>query len=126
MNSTHWPAAAQADGPTPVMALYRNDGMGRFSNVTAEVGLAVSFYGTGVAAGDYDNDGNVDLFVTAVGPNRLFRNTGGRFEEVTEMAGVAGEPDGWGTSAAFFDYDNDDRLDLFVCNYIRWSREIDF
>lgn len=126
VNSTHWPDAAQADGPTPVMALYRNDGMGRFSNVTAEVGLAVSFYGTGVAAGDYDNDGNVDLFVTAVGPNRLFRNTGGRFEEVTEMAGVAGEPDGWGTSAAFFDYDNDGRLDLFVCNYIRWSREIDF
>jgi len=126
VNSTHWPDATPADAPTPVMALYRNDGMGRFTNVTAEAGLAVGFYGTGVAVGDFDNDGNVDLFVTAVGPNRLFRNIGGRFEEVTEKAGVAGEPDGWGSSAAFFDYDNDGRLDLFVCNYIRWSREIDF
>ncbi len=126
VNSTHWPNAAPTDAPTPTMALYHNDGLGRFSNVTAEAGLAVGFYGTGVAVGDYDNDGNVDLFVTAVGRNRLFRNSGGRFEEVTEKAGVAGEPDGWGTSAAFFDYDSDGRLDLFVCNYIRWSREIDF
>jgi len=75
--------------------------------------------------GDYDNDGDRDLFVSAVGPNRLFRNDGDHFVDVTSDAGVAGGADDWGTSCSWFDYNNDGLLDLFVCNYLRWSREID-
>jgi hypothetical protein len=81
----------------------------------------------GVAAGDYDNDGLTDVFITAVGGNRLFHNLGrGKFADVTETAGVGGSPTGWSTSAAWIDHDNDGDLDLFVCNYVQWSREIDF
>ena len=77
-------------------------------------------YGMGVTAGDYDNDGDVDLYVTNWGPNVLLRNDGGgRFEDVTKAAGV-GDP-GWGTAAAFLDLDRDDDLDLFVVNYLSWS-----
>jgi len=123
VNSSHWP---ENPGRSAPMALYRNDGSGRFANVTAGSGLDVSFYGQGVAVGDYDNDGAVDVFLTAVGANHLFHNVGGRFEEVTQQAGVAGAPDAWSSSAGFFDYDGDGDLDLFVCNYIKWSREIDF
>jgi hypothetical protein len=126
VNSSAWPGDPTPAGPPPTMALYRNDGTGRFTNVTAESGLDVSFYGMGAAAGDYDNDGDADLFLTAVGPNRLLRNDGGRFTDVTATAGVAGEPQEWSTSAGFFDADNDGDLDLFVGNYVRWSRDIDF
>ncbi len=125
VNSTHWPGKGTGE-PPPTMALYRNDGRGRFENVTAGSGLAVSFYGTGIAVGDYDNDGDVDVFITAVGVNHLFRNDGGSFREVTDRAGVAGDPDEWSTSAGFLDYDNDGDLDLFVCNYVRWSADVDF
>ena len=80
----------------------------------------------GVAVGDYDNDGLPDVFITAVGGNHLFHNEGGgKFREVTKEAGVGGLPDAWSTSAAWVDYDNDGRLDLFVCDYVKWSREID-
>ena len=79
----------------------------------------------GVAAGDYDNDGWVDLFVTAVGQNTLLRNVGGRFHDVTAEAGVGGAADQWSTCATWFDADNDGDLDLFVCRYVRWSRAID-
>src|SRR5258708_39459860 len=79
----------------------------------------------GVAVGDYDNDGLVDVFVAAVGGNRLFRNLGnGKFEDVTAKSAVGGDGS-WSTSAAFVDIDNDGRLDLFVCNYVQWSREKD-
>ncbi|MCY3968334.1 MAG: CRTAC1 family protein [Acidobacteria bacterium] len=123
VNSTTWDARADA-GPT--MALYENDGAGRFADRTAALGLATSFYGTGVAVGDVDNDGWVDLFVSAVGPNRLFRNVeGGRFEDVTASVGVAGADTEWSSSSAFFDADGDGDLDLLVGNYVRWSREID-
>jgi len=124
VNSSKWdtvPGEAHA-----TMALYANDGKGTFSDVTVEAGLDVSFYGMGVAAGDYDNDGDIDLFFTAVGENRLFENRDRRFVEVTSRAGVAGSSDAWGTGAAFVDYDNDGYLDLFVCNYVIWSHEIDF
>jgi enediyne biosynthesis protein E4 len=107
------------------LVLYRNDGGGRFSDVTADAGLLVDLYGMGAAAADFDNDGWVDLFVTAVGTNHLFRNTGGRFVDVTAAAGVGGRADQWSTCAAWFDYDRDGDLDLFVCNYVRWSKAID-
>ena len=81
---------------------------GRFADRTAEIGLATSFYGTGIAVGDVDNDGWVDLFISAVGPNRLFRNREGvGFEDVTAMAGVAGSETEWSSSSAFFDVDGD-------------------
>jgi len=142
VNSRRWPAdraagaagAGAADGPggatdaggaTSTCALYENVGAGRFRDVTREAGMDVSLYGMGAAVGDVDGDGDVDVFLTAVGPNRLLRNDGGRFTDVTEAAGVAGDVERWSTSAAFLDVERDGDLDLFVCNYVRWSREID-
>ncbi|HMB52797.1 MAG TPA: CRTAC1 family protein [Thermoanaerobaculia bacterium] len=124
VNSAPWPHRSSGDRPT--QKLYLNDGSGRFTDGTAAAGLADVFYGQGVAVGDYDNDGDPDLFFTAVGANRLYENRDGRYTEVTATAGVAGEPEAWSTAAAFFDYDNDGDLDLYVANYVRWSREIDF
>ncbi len=116
----------KAEMPSGTVTLYRNDRRGKFTDVTAGSGLDASFYGTGVAVGDYDNDGRVDVLVTGVGENHLFRNLGGgKFEDVSARAGLANEPTRWSTSAAFVDYDNDGRLDLFICNYVKWSREID-
>ena len=125
VNSTDWPSAGAARTPH-FAGLYRNDGRGQFADVVAGSGLDVDIYGTGVAVGDYDNDGRPDVFLTAVGGNRLFHNEGGgKFRELTD-AGLGGAADGWSTSAAWLDYDNDGDLDLFVCNYIRWSPEMDF
>ena len=131
VNSAYWPfdptGSSERVQPTmaqPTMALYANNGNGTFTDVTVQVGLDHTFYGMGVAVGDYDNDGDVDLFFSAVGPNRLFRNESGTFAPVDE-AGVGGDDRAWSTSAGFLDYDNDGDLDLFVCNYVRWSREID-
>lgn len=98
-------------------ALYRNRGDGTFEDVTERAHVADESWGCGVCAGDYDNDGRVDLYVTNFGPNRLYRNLGdGTFEQVAEKAGVA-DP-GWGAGAAFFDADGDGDLDLYVANYI--------
>lgn len=126
VNSGHWPWRPPA-GPVPrVLWLYRNDGTGRFTDVSEGSGLEAALYGMGVAVGDYDNDGRADVFVSGIGGNRLFHNAGpGRFEDVTEGAGVGGG-DWWSVSSAWIDYDNDGRLDLFVCNYVGWSREIDY
>ena len=125
VNSCAWPDG-KADGAAPVSALYENDGNGNFTNVTAGSGLDVTFYGAGIACGDFDNDGLIDLYFTAVGENRLFRNQGGgKFADVTEQAGVAGEEQEWGTSCGWFDFDRDGDLDLFVCNYIEWTPEKD-
>ena len=126
VNGCHWPWDESSDNATATPALYLNDGQGNFKDATADSGLDVTFYGTGLAAGDYDGDGLTDLFIAAVGPNRLFRNLGeGQFEEVGEAAGVAGDDNAWGSSCGFFDYDRDGDLDLFVCNYVVWNREID-
>ncbi len=100
--------------------LYRNRGDGTFGDVTREAGLGSHAYGMGAAAGDYDNDGFPDLYVTNLGLNRLYRNNGdGTFSDVTFEAGV-GDPS-WGASAAWLDADNDGHLDLFVTNYVRWT-----
>src|SRR6266699_2029301 len=126
INSTYWPWHIPPGKPPTTAALYHNDGTGHFTDVTAGSGLDVSFYGMGVAVGDYDNDGNVDVFITAVGGNHLFRNLGnGKFEDVTAKTNVSGSPSGWSSGAAFIDYDNDGKLDLFVCNYVSWNREND-
>ncbi|HEY3968462.1 MAG TPA: CRTAC1 family protein [Planctomycetaceae bacterium] len=125
VNSDDWPGQRLADKPPPIMALYRNDGQGHFEDVTAGSGLDVTFYGQGVAVGDFDDDGWVDVFFSAVGLNRLFRNNQGKFEDVTKAAGVAGDERQWSTSCAWFDYDRDGDLDLFVCNYVRWSADLD-
>jgi hypothetical protein len=98
-------------------ALYRNRGDGTFEDVTQKACVADLSWGCGVCAGDYDNDGWVDFYVTNFGPNRLYRNRGdGTFEQVAERAGVA-DP-GWGAGSAFFDADGDGDLDLYVANYI--------
>lgn len=117
VNSTNWPGRK---GTASFPALYRNNGNGTFKDMTRQAGLAVEMYGLGVAAADYDNDGNIDIYLTALGANRLFRNLGGgKFADVTARAGV-GDP-GFSTSAAWFDYDLDGRLDLFVANYVEWT-----
>ncbi len=110
-------------------ALYRNRGDGSFEPITESAGVGDDGYGSGIAAADFDGDGWVDLYVTNFGRNTLYRNRGtdadGRvgFDDVTETTGV-GDP-GYSTSAAFVDYDADGDLDLFVCNYVDWSFEIE-
>jgi hypothetical protein len=123
-NSRTWEGRAQ-EGEQPRQALYRNDGTGSFEDVTTEAGLALNSYGMGVAVGDYDADGWDDLYLTSLNRNHLFRNQEGRFQDVATAAGVAGSEDTWSSSAAFLDYDKDGDLDLFVVNYVKWSRDID-
>ncbi len=116
----NWPSHP---GPDPTLKLYRNLQDGRFADVTTAAGLDVSVYGMGMAAADYDNDGDTDLLITCLGPNKFFRNEGGRFREIAGEIGLA-DP-AWSTSAMFFDYDKDGWLDLYVCNYVKWSEETD-
>jgi len=102
--------------------LYRNDGNMRFTDVTDAAGVQGVGYAMGAAAADYDNDGDIDLFVAGVRRNQLLRNRGdGRFEDVIKQSGIAsGE---WAVAGGWFDYDNDGRLDLLVVNYVEWSVE---
>ena len=100
-------------------ALYKNNRDGTFTDVTDKAGVAGGVFGMGVAAGDYNNDGYPDLFVTAYGRPILYRNNrNGTFTDVTEQAGLA--VPGWTTSAVWFDYDNDGFLDLFVCSFVEY------
>ena len=120
VNSRPW----TGDTSDVTSKLYRNEGGGRFSDVTQQAGLATPMYGLGVAAPDYDNDGFQDLYVTVLDGDRLFRNRGdGTFEDVTSAAGIDNAR--FGTSAAWVDYDLDGHLDLFVANYVEWSMEGD-
>jgi hypothetical protein len=108
-------------------ALYKNNGDGSFTDVTKHAGVAAEgLFGMGVAVGDYDNDGYPDLFVLGYGRCILYHNNGdGTFSDVTSIAGV-GNLGKWGSSAAWFDYDNDGRLDLVIANYVDWSPENNF
>jgi hypothetical protein len=113
----------QKVSPAYANRLFRNDGGMRFTDVTDSAGVAGVGYAMGAAAADYDNDGDVDLFVAGVARNQLLRNTGkGRFDDATAEAGISsGE---WAVAGGWFDYDNDGRLDLFVVNYVRWSADV--
>jgi enediyne biosynthesis protein E4 len=122
VNGMDWPGHKQRRS---TMKLYRNNRNGTFSDVTARAGLDIEMYGMGIAVGDYDNDGLPDIFITLVGQNRLFHNNGnGTFTDVTNASGL-GKRLGFSTSALWFDYDRDGLLDLFVCNYVKWSLEHD-
>jgi hypothetical protein len=145
INGRPWPGRETSVEKTPTLALYHNEGGGKFTDATESTGLAVMMFGMGATVGDYDNDSWPDLFVTGVGDNRLFHNEAGaggrRFVDVTATAGVGGpggwpeerasdffswnKPIGFSSSAAFVDYDGDGKLDLFVCNYVRWSPAFD-
>jgi enediyne biosynthesis protein E4 len=121
-----WPdiflvSGARLDGTGAPSRLYRNRGDGTFADVTAASGLDRQGWGQGVCAGDYDNDGRVDLFVTYYGRSLLYRNQGGGvFADVTGRAGLAG-PERYSTGCAFLDYDRDGRLDLFVSAYLAYD-----
>ncbi len=122
VNGMDWPGHPKQRS---TLKLYRNNRNGTFSDVTKAAGLDIELYGMGVAAGDYDNDGFPDIFISCVGQSRLFRNTGkGTFADVTKASGLLGRQ-ALSTSALWFDYDRDGLLDLFVCNYVRWSPEHD-
>jgi hypothetical protein len=125
VNGCDWPGHPSRNAETSSLTLYRNNRNGTFTDVTKQAGLDVRMYGLGVAVGDYDNDGFVDIYVTGVGQNRLFKNTRrGSFQDVTTRSGL-GNRTGFSTSCLWFDYDHDGWLDLFVCNYVRWSPETD-
>jgi hypothetical protein len=111
-------------GKRQTMALYRNNHDGTFADVTKSAGLAVELYGIGVAAADYDNDGDDDLYVSCLEADRLFQNQGDEtFVDVTKQAGIHNPS--FGTSCAWFDYDKDGNLDLYVANYVEWTIETD-
>ncbi|HXY49493.1 MAG TPA: CRTAC1 family protein [Terriglobales bacterium] len=122
INGMDWPGHKRQ---ISTLRLYRNNRNGTFTDVTRRAGLDVEMYGMGVAVGDYNNDGFPDILITCVGQNRLFRNTGqGRFVDVTGKSGLGGR-EAMSTSALWFDFDRDGLLDLFVCNYVKWSPEHD-
>lgn len=138
VNSGVWPDRPADPATAPRCALYRGRGDGTFEDATAASGAGVALYGMGAAVADYDADGDPDLYLTALGDNVLLRNDGGVFRDVTAEAGVAGgrwrseeSPPGapghpeWSTAAAWLDADRDGDLDLFVANYVEWSRELE-
>jgi hypothetical protein len=123
------PPALEKKDPRFYNRLYRNEGDGKFTDVTARARVRGAGHSIGAAAGDYDNDGYADIFVAGVNRNLLYRNLGdGTFRDVTasaglEWAGPARKP--WSVAGGWFDYDNDGHLDLFVVNYVSWSAESD-
>jgi hypothetical protein len=120
VNSKDWTPR----GRRSLAALYRNNGNGTFTNITAGSGLDVEMYGMGVAVGDYDNDGRDDIYITALDGDHLFHNEGhGKFRDMTKTSGISNA--NFGTSAAWLDYDRDGKLDLFVANYVQWTQKND-
>jgi enediyne biosynthesis protein E4 len=126
INGTFWPqhrdtAVGQGE---PTLRLYRNRGDGSFEDVTQRAGLALPLYGMGMAAADYDNDGDTDLVITGYGRNFFFINNGdGTFTEAAQRVGL--QEGKWGSGAAFFDYDRDGLLDLVISNYVEWTPELE-
>jgi hypothetical protein len=131
VGSAYWPGDLRGSSLKSSLALFHNEGNGpggipRFKDATAKAGLQKVMYAMGAAVGDFDNDGWEDLYVTGLGgqgANRLFRNDHGRFVDATKASGTGDSR--WGTSAAFFDYDGDGRLDLFLARYVDWMPEKD-
>ena len=122
VNGMDWPGHKKQRS---TLHLYRNNRDGTFTDITHKSGLDIEMYGMGVAVGDYNNDGFPDILVTCVGQNRLFKNTGtGTFIDVTKTSGLQGRQ-ALSTSALWFDYYRDGLLDLFVCNYVKWSPDHD-
>jgi hypothetical protein len=122
INSMDWPSHKRQRS---TLKLFRNNRNGSFTDVTKSAGLDLELYGMGVAVADYDNDGFPDIFISCVGQSRLFHNTGkGTFIDVTQKSALLNKQ-AFSTSALWFDYDRDGLLDLFVCNYVRWSAEHD-
>ena len=122
VNGNNWPSNDKADTASDTLQLYRNKGAGGFENVTEAAGLAVPLYGMGVAAGDYDNDGDRDVFVSGYQRHLFFINQGdGTF--VNAEVGIGSGT--WGAGAAFFDYDRDGWLDLVLASYVTWSPELE-
>ncbi len=120
INSKDWTPRGKKSLP----ALYLNNKDMTFRNATMGSGLDLELFGMGVAAGDFDNDGKDDVYVTALEGDRLFKNLGGgKFKDVTAAAGIKNAA--FGTSAAWLDYDRDGKLDLFVANYVQWTRKGD-
>ena len=114
-----WRLEGFPPGEEPFNHLFKNNRDGTFTDVTLKAGLKHTGWGQGVCIGDYDNDGNDDLFITYFGKNILYHNNGdGTFTDVSEKSGVTGTRTRWGTGCAFVDYDRDGKLDLFVANYI--------
>ncbi len=113
-----------ADGPAPTNRLYRNRDGSKFEDATAAAGLTRSGWGSAVCAGDYDNDGALDMFVAYWGPDALYRNDGdGRFNDVADAAGVAGSDKQWSSGCTFVDYNRDGLLDLLVTQYQQFDLE---
>jgi hypothetical protein len=122
INSMDWPGHKKQRS---TLRLYRNNRNGTFTDVTQKSGLDVELYGMGAAVGDFNNDGFPDIFISCVGQSRLFRNTGkGTFLDATKPSGLFGQQ-ALSTSAMWVDYNRDGLLDLFVCNYVRWTPEHD-
>ncbi|HEX5715322.1 MAG TPA: CRTAC1 family protein [Thermoanaerobaculia bacterium] len=120
VNGRNWKPGARKS----TQAFYRNNRNGTFTDASKGSGLDIQVYGMGATAGDYDNDGKMDLYLTALEGDRLFRNLGnGKFQDVTAASGIKNA--NFGTSAAWVDYDKDGRLDLFVANYVQWSEDKD-
>ncbi len=124
LNQAPWPETTASPDRPPTQALYRNDGTGQFDDVTEEAGLDLELFAQGAVTGDYDNDGDPDLYITTVNGGLLFRNDDGKFTDVTEAANARGG-NSWQTSGAFFDLENDGDLDLFLCVYVEWNRDYD-
>jgi enediyne biosynthesis protein E4 len=122
VNGMDWPGHTKQRS---TLRLYHNNRNGTFTDVTRAAGLEIEVYGMGVSVGDFNNDGFPDVFITCVGQNRLFRNTGkGTFVDITRASGLGGR-EAFSTSAMWIDIDRDGLLDLFVCNYVRWTTEHD-